>query len=1074
MYNISNEYKKQVAIAGRRKDTIIEIKDGELTVGEVNLMSVEQFNNSILQKLISPTTLATNKITYKFKGQLYKTIMREIDLEVKGQISLVDKILTLRNGIKVNNKFEYINYGDFIVKNIEDVKNKETIKVTAYDNMLKFMIPFDLTKINVTLPCTIGVFSKALARYCGVELYTEDFFNKDIIIDEDYFTVQKMTCRDVLEKLAQATLCTIFIKENKLYFCNINDTKEVLDINVLKVLKLENKFGPVNSFVLGRGDVEDNVYHNDPNSINANGLCEIRFDENEILDNKKEEVITNMFNQINGLEFYPFEAKEVGLGYLEPCDLVTCLDRQKNEYKCLVLNLELTITSGMTETISAEVPTTTTTEYKYATKEEKANLKTWRLAKKNEGIIEDVVKQTTENTEKTSEHTQTIDSIKDKVSSVEKKAVTTVDVFYALGDTTTTAPTTGWTTTAPQWQQGKYMWQKTKTTYADGTINESTPICIAGAKGDKGDKGEQGIQGLQGEKGEQGIAGKDGTAGKTSYFHIKYSAVANPTKESEISEVPNTYIGTYVDFTEADSTDPSKYIWSRFEGLQGEKGEQGIPGTNGINGTSYYLHIKYSDDGKTFTSNNGETVGNYIGVKTDTNVNDSTVFSDYKWSKTKGETGVGVKKLVEQYYLSTSISAVQGGSWEIAQVKWEEGKYIWTRTQITWTDNSVTYTDPILATNTNDAFSEINQTKDAIKEKVGKGEFGTLVEQNWEHVKYAWNQISEFIQMEILNGNASLAFRKDADNLLMALDKLGQHFYSNNKNIMDVKVAEITPEQSISKKALMFLLDTIEMGNEGVLGWGYKANENGKEIIIPAIYLGEVNSGEGYGVHVAPTIPLFLSLNKIYTDNEELILELENKFNLKKNGNTILNTFTNEEGTESFNFNNNALTGVGGITLDGGFIIGAGNIPTSSTVEYFLASYSSNYLFVGQGENGFSIYANSSDRNLKKNIKNTSEKALDKINQIKHKEFDWKANEEHQNIGYIAQDMELIDKNFVHHTIFTDKDNKKHEDWQINTLSVLATATKAIQEQQEQIETQNNLIQELIKRIEKLEGGNNE
>ena len=75
-----------------------------------------------------------------------------------------------------------------------------------------------------------------------------------------------------------------------------------------------------------------------------------------------------------------------------------------------------------------------------------------------------------------------------------------------------------------------------------------------------------------------------------------------------MSETPNTYIGTYVDFTQADSNDYTDYTWSRFEGMQGEQGTQGIPGTNGANGKTSYLHIKYSNDGgKTFTANNGET-----------------------------------------------------------------------------------------------------------------------------------------------------------------------------------------------------------------------------------------------------------------------------------------------------------------------------------------------------------------------------------------------------------------------------------------------------------------------------------
>lgn len=147
----------------------------------------------------------------------------------------------------------------------------------------------------------------------------------------------------------------------------------------------------------------------------------------------------------------------------------------------------------------------------------------------------------------------------------------------------------------------------------------------------------QGPQGPQGEQGIPGEAGKDGAPGhdgKTTYFHVKYSSNENG---NPMTETPNLYIGTYVDFTEADSDDPSDYTWSRFQGYDGE---QGIPGTNGTDGLTYYLHIKYSDDGgKTFTANNGEAPGAWIGVMTDTNADDSTDPSEYTWSKIKGDTG---------------------------------------------------------------------------------------------------------------------------------------------------------------------------------------------------------------------------------------------------------------------------------------------------------------------------------------------------------------------------------------------------------------------------------------------------
>lgn len=159
-------------------------------------------------------------------------------------------------------------------------------------------------------------------------------------------------------------------------------------------------------------------------------------------------------------------------------------------------------------------------------------------------------------------------------------------------------------------------------------------------------------QGLTGPQGEQGIPGPAGADGKTSYFHIRYSenSDGNP-----MSTTPNTYIGTYVDFTQADSTDPSDYTWSRFEGAQGPQGTQGIPGTNGTNGKTSYLHIKYSNDGgASFTANGGETPGKYIGQYVDFAQNDSTNPSDYTWSLTQGADG-------RVYMLQTDAQVITQG-----------------------------------------------------------------------------------------------------------------------------------------------------------------------------------------------------------------------------------------------------------------------------------------------------------------------------------------------------------------------------------------------------------------------------
>ncbi len=137
--------------------------------------------------------------------------------------------------------------------------------------------------------------------------------------------------------------------------------------------------------------------------------------------------------------------------------------------------------------------------------------------------------------------------------------------------------------------------------------------------------------------------------GKTPYFHIKYSPVQNPTA-AQMTETPSDYIGTYTDYTQSDSNDPTKYTWARFKGLQGADGAQGIPGTNGADGKTSYLHIKYSNDGgSTFTPATGglavgETPGDYIGQYTDFTQADSTDVTKYTWSKIKGDKGVPGEK----------------------------------------------------------------------------------------------------------------------------------------------------------------------------------------------------------------------------------------------------------------------------------------------------------------------------------------------------------------------------------------------------------------------------------------------
>lgn len=265
-----------------------------------------------------------------------------------------------------------------------------------------------------------------------------------------------------------------------------------------------------------------------------------------------------------------------------------------------------------------------------------------------------------------------------------------------------------------------YIGQYTDYTQADSTdATKYTWTKIKGEQGERGPQGVPGLQGIQGPKGEQGIQGPQGNtgatgpqgpAGQSTYFHIKYSSVANPTSSSQMTETPSTYIGTYVDFTQADSEDPKKYAWSRFQGVQGPQGTQGIPGTNGANGKTSYLHIKYSNDGgKTFTGNSGEDVGTYIGTCVDYNQSDPASVGSYKWAKIKGEQGAtgpqgpagssgrGIKTITEYYLISSTKTGIttelSGWSTSIPTMT-ATNKYLWNYEKFTFTDNTTATTTP--------------------------------------------------------------------------------------------------------------------------------------------------------------------------------------------------------------------------------------------------------------------------------------------------------------------------------------------------------------------------------------------
>jgi predicted nucleic acid-binding Zn-ribbon protein len=206
------------------------------------------------------------------------------------------------------------------------------------------------------------------------------------------------------------------------------------------------------------------------------------------------------------------------------------------------------------------------------------------------------------------------------------RGVASTTVEYQASTSGTIVPTGTWSATIPTVAQGSYLWTKTTTNYTSGnpTIGYSVArMGVNGAKGDKGEIGQTGPQGPQGVKGETGSQGPQGLKGDTG---PKGADGKSPTVS--VSKSGNT---TTITVNNPDGTKTSQTV---------KDGTNGTPGKDGATGKTTYFHVKYSNDGgKTFTSNSGETVGDYIGTYTDFVEADSNSVSSYTWAKIKGAQG---------------------------------------------------------------------------------------------------------------------------------------------------------------------------------------------------------------------------------------------------------------------------------------------------------------------------------------------------------------------------------------------------------------------------------------------------
>ena len=619
--------------------------------------------------------------------------------------------------------------------------------------------------------------------------------------------------------------------------------------------------------------------------------------------------------------------------------------------------------------------------------------------------------------------------------------------------------------------------------------------------------------------GPQGIPGV-GIDGKTTYLHIQYAPVQNPTA-AQMSKTPNKYIGTYTDFSGVDSTDPSKYTWAKFEG------DQGVPGTPGANGKTPYFHIAYANsaDGRTGFSVDDSVNKLYIGQYTDYTPDDSTDPTKYSWTKIKGEQGTAGRT----YFFQSNADVLLMGA-----------------------DKKITPASLIVDSFYRDGNGEIAQSQ--------KG-WWKLEKSTDNGATWSALTVSQTAALDRLNINVN-GLSLNAHDML----KVSLYFDQSKTKLADyqtysvaVDVASLTQEQIVdilsdSGKFKGLYYEKDESGNQtlyisfnamkgGVISLGGTNNGNGQLKIYDADgnqisrlgYTGYVVLNKNTGNPMVSLNTAGLRLYTDYTDADNYNALMLGKYGLyaQKVQNNVPELWMEGDTSKKWEgyivrylnnkarINTNSLFTDGcelgaNFSTDGSATIGkslsvGGNATVNGTLMFYdlenqaktsgkvkrqpVASVSADdsqvaYLFSGTGSkhgdaatyrrlgirakwggSGFSteyLYttAQVSDIRLKENIENSETDALETVNRMKVRQFDWKERMGgwHQNIGFVADELEEIDPNLALGGGYDE--NGEMDVKQINSSYLLNYAIKAIQELSAKVDEQEKRIKELERRLQ--------
>lgn len=601
-----------------------------------------------------------------------------------------------------------------------------------------------------------------------------------------------------------------------------------------------------------------------------------------------------------------------------------------------------------------------------------------------------------------------------------------------------------------------------------------------------------------GKDGANGIPGKDGKDGKTQYTHLAYANSADGQTDFSVSDGNREYIGMYVDFVEADSTDPTKYTWSL---IRGANGAQGVPGTPGANGKTPYFHIAYANsaDGRTGFSVDDSVNKLYIGQYTDYTPDDSTDPTKYSWTKIKGEQGnagrtyffqsnadvllMGADKRITPAPLIVD-SFYRDGNGEIAQSQkgwWKLEKS--TDNGATWSALTVSQTAALdrLSINVNNlSLKAHNMLKvslyfDQAKTKLADYQtFSVAVDVasltqeqivdilsdggKFKGLYYGKDESGNttlYISFNAMkggvislggmnNGNGQLKIYDADGNQISRLGYTG--YVVLNKNTGN-------PMVSLNTAGLRLYTGYTDAKNYKALMLG-KYGLYAQDVSDDAIRLWQEGTGDGYVVkYQNDTI-------RIYTDYLTAMSDVTVKGTTALKDAYVTGKFTFKDyGVEDLgqDIRRRPVASVTNATNRVAHL--------SSSVESRKATLTISAQWGSSNYSLIKLYNDSaSDVRLKKNFEDCEVNALDAVCKMPVCSFDWKEHGVHQPLGLVADDLEKIDPLLALGGGYNEDGSINAK--QIDRLLLTEYAIKAIQELSAKVDEQEKRIKELERRLQ--------